>query len=125
MDVSADGGKSWQTAELTEGRHQSPERAWAWTFWEADVDLSTATAAVTARSSSDSASTSTHTKDSSGGVGSTPRVAEVELVCKAVDAAYNVQPDSVAGIWNLRGINNTAWHRKKVIVEEEKEDDDQ
>ena len=35
----------------------------------------------------------------------------LRLVCKATDASYNVQPDSVKGIWNLRGINNNAWHR--------------
>jgi sulfite oxidase len=36
---------------------------------------------------------------------------EVTIICKATDASYNVQPDSVQGIWNLRGINNNAWHR--------------
>jgi len=41
----------------------------------------------------------------------------LEVICKATDASYNVQPDSVAGIWNLRGINNNAWHRIQVKVE--------
>ena len=40
----------------------------------------------------------------------------VELICKAVDVSYNVQPDSVEGIWNLRGVLNNAWHRVKVTV---------
>lgn len=34
VDVSGDGGKSWQVAELTEGVNQSRGRAWMWTFWE-------------------------------------------------------------------------------------------
>jgi sulfite oxidase len=44
-------------------------------------------------------------------------VSSVTLVCKATDASYNVQPDSVEGIWNLRGINNNAWHRVEVHVQ--------
>lgn len=39
---------------------------------------------------------------------------EVVLSARAVDAAYNVQPDSVANIWNLRGCVNNAWHRVQV-----------
>ena len=36
---------------------------------------------------------------------------EVELCCKAVDRSYNVQPDTTAPIWNLRGCLSNAWHR--------------
>ena len=101
VDVSIDAGKTWHTAELTEGKDQALSRAWAWTFWECDVDIP-----ETAVDSS------------------------IEVICKAVDASYNVQPDSVDGIWNLRGINNNAWHRKIIAIEAEKgqnydqEDDD-
>lgn len=42
---------------------------------------------------------------------------ELEIVCKAVDSSYNVQPDSVAPIWNLRGVLSTAWHRVRVSVQ--------
>jgi sulfite oxidase len=42
----------------------------------------------------------------------------VEIISRAVDASHNVQPDTVAGIWNLRGINNNAWHRIKIKVDE-------
>ena len=41
---------------------------------------------------------------------------QTELVVKAVDISYNVQPDSVAGIWNLRGCLSNAWHRVNVKV---------
>ena len=45
-------------------------------------------------------------------------VAEAEgattIICKATDAAHNSQPESVAGIWNLRGLNNNSWHRVPV-----------
>jgi hypothetical protein len=36
---------------------------------------------------------------------------QLQFVAKATDASYNVQPDSVKGIWNLRGINNNSWPR--------------
>ncbi|CAE7556367.1 Suox, partial [Symbiodinium microadriaticum] len=39
VDVSIDGGKTWQEAELTEGSEQPMHRAWAWTFWECDVQI--------------------------------------------------------------------------------------
>ncbi|KAI8815733.1 uncharacterized protein EV422DRAFT_510392 [Fimicolochytrium jonesii] len=42
---------------------------------------------------------------------------EVEIVCKAVDEAYNSQPEGWAGIWNARGVLSTAWHRVRVSVE--------
>lgn len=87
VDVSADGGKTWKTADLqTNG--QTPYRAWAWTFWETTLEL----------------------PKGNGGT--------VELVCKACDSQYNVQPDSVDGIWNLRGCLSNAWHRIKVKVPE-------
>ena len=65
---------------------QSPFRAYAWSLWEATVPIPEGTKG------------------------------KVELVCKAVDISYNVQPDSVEGIWNLRGVLNNAWHRVNVHV---------
>ncbi|KAM6294485.1 LOW QUALITY PROTEIN: sulfite oxidase, mitochondrial [Aegotheles albertisi] len=45
-----------------------------------------------------------------------PAGAELEIICKAVDGSYNVQPDTVAPIWNLRGVLSNAWHRVRVTV---------
>ncbi|XP_068034550.1 LOW QUALITY PROTEIN: sulfite oxidase, mitochondrial [Anomalospiza imberbis] len=45
-----------------------------------------------------------------------PAGARLDIVCKAVDRSYNVQPDSVAPIWNLRGVLSNAWHRVSVTV---------
>lgn len=81
VDVSADEGKSWLEAELTQGTGQRRGRAWAWTLWTATVPL---------------------TAVASG---------SLKLCCKAVDSAYNVQPDTTAAIWNLRGCLSNAWHR--------------
>lgn len=82
VDVSADGGKTWLTADLKEGTGQKYNRAWAWTTWEVEVPV-----------------------DSSASGES------MELCCKAVDSSYNVQPDTVGPIWNLRGCLSNAWHR--------------
>ncbi|XP_037535554.1 sulfite oxidase, mitochondrial [Nematolebias whitei] len=92
VDVSLDGGKTWQVAELRSGeKGQAPEpppppgRAWAWKLWEITAPLP-------------------------------PEAQELEITCKAVDSSYNVQPDTVPPIWNLRGLLSNAWHRVKVRV---------
>ena len=36
-----------------------------------------------------------------------------EIICRAVDIAYNTQPAEMEMTWNVRGINNNAWHRVK------------
>lgn len=41
----------------------------------------------------------------------------VQLCCKAIDDSYNVQPDTAAPIWNLRGCLSNAWHRVNIIRE--------
>lgn len=89
VDVSIDNGETWQDAELREGSDQPLDRAWAWTLWKAKVPLELQQGQK-----------------------------EVKVICKATDASYNVQPDSLKGIWNLRGINNNAWHRTTLSVPE-------
>lgn len=88
VDVSADGGKTWQEAKLEQGSHQDPYSAWAWVLWEAKVTLP---------------EYGTERKDKS--------VQQVELCCRAVDRSYNVQPESPGPIWNLRGVLTNSWHR--------------
>ncbi|KAG8431620.1 hypothetical protein GDO86_017880, partial [Hymenochirus boettgeri] len=46
-----------------------------------------------------------------------PKGSDFTIICKAVDSSYNVQPDTVAPIWNLRGVLNNAWHRVQVTVD--------
>jgi len=93
VDVSGDDGKTWHTATLKEGSEQPIHQAYAWTFWEIDLPLA---------DSYDSLKSSTTRT----------------IVCKALDASYNVQPETVDAIWNARGLNNTAWHRVEVKLEE-------
>ncbi|TKR58740.1 hypothetical protein L596_030149 [Steinernema carpocapsae] len=42
----------------------------------------------------------------------------LDLVCKATDRAYNTQPETASGIWNVRGLLHNAWHRVPVEVKE-------
>lgn len=86
VDVSADGGATWRGAKLLEGSEQPRSQAWAWTFWEAEVPAPSSAAK------------------------------EVELVCKAVDASHNSQPELSSSVWNLRGLANNSWHRVSVPV---------
>jgi len=59
---------------------------WAWTLWRAEIPI--------------------------------PKNADdkIELVCKATDISYNTQPETPAGLWNVRGLLNTAWHRIPVHI---------
>ncbi|XP_054728446.1 sulfite oxidase, mitochondrial isoform X2 [Anastrepha obliqua] len=41
---------------------------------------------------------------------------EIEIWAKAVDSAYNVQPETFSNIWNLRGVLSNAYPRIKVKI---------
>eukprot|EP00892_Ulva_mutabilis_P010675 jgi/Ulvmu1/7980/UM004_0213.1 len=87
VDVSADGGKTWQPAKLLpvpEGMEQGYRKNWAWRHWEVEVEV--------------------------------PETGDVQLICKAVDDSYNVQPETFKPIYNARGVVANAWHRVAVKV---------
>lgn len=76
VDVSADGGGTWHTATLERVPGDGDgfaAPAWAWTQWSADVPLPPNT------------------------------TGPVTLVARAVDTSCNVQPESAAHVWNVRG----------------------
>uniref|UniRef100_A0A915HR92 sulfite oxidase n=1 Tax=Romanomermis culicivorax TaxID=13658 RepID=A0A915HR92_ROMCU len=87
VDVSADNGRTWQVAQLERDPSQTAYRSWAWTLWSCSLPI---------KFDAD--------------------VDQIKLVCKATDVAYNSQPDSVSGVWNLRGVLNNAWSRVTVQV---------
>jgi len=84
VDVTGNNGKSWQTATITEGSNQPLRRAWAWVFWECEVPAIVCEDGVS-----------------------------VELACKGVDMAFNTQPESMGGMWNVRGLVNNSYYRVK------------
>lgn len=87
VDITGDGGKTWQTAELEQETNDlstvSIGRHWSWTLWTAKVPVSKGTS-------------------------------NIEIWSKAVDSSYNVQPESFENIWNLRGMLSNAYSRVKV-----------
>lgn len=82
VDVTGDEGKTWMSANLKEGSEQRFGKAWAWVFWEVEVP------AVVNEDMS------------------------VEVACKAIDNAFNVQPESCDHVWNVRGLGNNSWFRQ-------------
>ncbi|KAI3413648.1 hypothetical protein GPALN_011137 [Globodera pallida] len=89
VEVSSDSGTTWKCAELEQCSEQDLEHMWAWTLWS--VELPIPEAAV--------------------------EKGRVELICKATDRAYNTQPETAAGLWNVRGLLHNAWHKVTVLVE--------
>jgi len=85
VDVSLDGGESWTTADLEDGKDQLTSRAWAWTFWEASIPIPEVL-----------------------------RGKQITVLCKATDSSYNTQPERPEPIWNLRGLNCNCWHQINV-----------
>lgn len=87
VDVSLDGGKTWQEAKIKEGGYQPGNytRNWTWALWEYEVP-----------------------EDAIQGK------AQIEVVAKATDTNYNVQPEHVEPYWNLRGVLANSWPRVTV-----------
>lgn len=85
VDVTGDRANTWTSAELGDGAHQRYGRAWAWTFWDAVVPA-------------------TVQDDGS-----------VHIYCKAVDMAFNTQPESAKDSWNVRGLVNNSWYKRTIM----------
>ncbi|KAE8742914.1 hypothetical protein FOCC_FOCC011466 [Frankliniella occidentalis] len=85
VDVTADSGKTWHSANITAQDSSKEPHHWGWSLWSIDLPIPQG-------------------------------VREVELWAKAVDSAYNTQPETFANIWNLRGVLGNAYHRIRVQV---------
>ena len=86
VDVTGDDGKNWATATLKEGSEQRFHHAWAWTFWECELPV-------------------VIQEDGT-----------VHVASKAVDMAFNVQPEKSEHMWNVRGLGNNSWYRAHAQV---------
>lgn len=89
VDVSIDGGATWEQAEImradeTQGLRSG--KAWAWVQWTYTITVP---------------------KEAAG---------TLDICCKAVDDQYNQQPHGISAIWNIRGILNTSWGRVQAHV---------
>lgn len=93
VDVSLDGGHTWDQAELLgdwdSGSTRRGTRHWAWKRWRYTGSLPTS---------------------KSGGQGDRCTT----VVVKATDHDYNTQPETHSSVYNARGNLATAWHRVRV-----------
>ncbi|EFA86676.1 Putative sulfite oxidase [Heterostelium album PN500] len=88
VDISLDGGESWDYAELM-GEDKGPvNKYWAWTLFKYTIKSIKADKAT-----------------------------NIRLMCRAWDSASNTQPKEVKDIWNLRGVMNNSWHYVDVTVD--------
>jgi len=88
VDVTGDNGTTWATAELKQGSEQRFGRAWAWVFWECELPVVV------------------------------QEDGTVHVASKAVDLAFNVQPEKSDHTWNVRGLGNNSWYRAHAKVME-------
>lgn len=87
VDVSLDGGKTWDQAKLLDDSSQEQgSKKWSWKRWRYEAPLP---------------------KDEQSG----ETLTRTTLVVKATDETYNTQPQCYKSIYNLRGNLATAWHR--------------
>jgi len=85
VDVTLDNGQTWTPANIEQGGDQPFGKAWAWVFWSVKVPISDSTSNE-----------------------------PITVASKAVDVAYNSQPEDCRHMWNLRGLSNNSWFRFKV-----------
>lgn len=115
VDVSVDGGRTWDQAELLDEADGSESesngivakgsKTWSWKRWRYLGTLP--------QLASDSKTGQAH--DGKSNAPSTPPAAAcTEIIVKATDDAYNTQPEDHSSIFNIRGNLATAWHRLRV-----------
>lgn len=98
VEVSFDEGKTWHGTLLQQDEEQKIHynQSWSWTVWDADIVLDEKVLAGLP-------------KNADGSI-------DVEIISRAVDSGYNVQPENATQIWNLRGLVNNSWHRVQMKV---------
>ncbi|KAL2132681.1 hypothetical protein VTI74DRAFT_3520 [Chaetomium olivicolor] len=111
VDVSLDGGKTWDQAELVNDCASPGDcfgnKTWSWKRWRYVGKLPTLSLP------SESTTTAGPTPERNCHQNGKPKHCTT-LVVKATDDAYNTQPESHRGIYNVRGNLATAWHRVKI-----------
>ncbi|KAK3347546.1 Oxidoreductase, molybdopterin-binding domain-containing protein [Neurospora tetraspora] len=115
VDVSLDNGRTWDQAELIDdcSNPATPcygNKTWTWKRWKYSGNLPPSVLPSSASSSPSSTFSSSKPASEEDKKCTT-------LIVKAIDEAYNTQPESHAGIYNVRGNLATAWHRVRICPE--------
>lgn len=92
VDVSIDGGKTWTAAELYKPIKQGWNRHWAWTQFYKTVPLPEEIQNKLKRGE--------HVK--------------LDMVSKALNSDFNVQPERMEPYWNSRGVGINHWYHVNV-----------
>ncbi|KJH44770.1 oxidoreductase molybdopterin binding domain protein [Dictyocaulus viviparus] len=116
VEISADGGRTWQSAELEQDPEQDLDHMWAWTFFRSSVKIPDGVNKVELIVKA--------TDRGNFCKGYSKRMIKKEInffniqkqMTKREKNAYNTQPETAAGIWNVRGLLHNAWHRVEVEV---------
>lgn len=89
VDISLDGGKTWDQARLLQEdmELERGHQAWCWKRWKYEGKLP------------------------DGQPKSGDKERKTTIMVKATDEVYNTQPQDYSSIYNLRGNLATAWHR--------------
>lgn len=95
VDVSIDGGKNWTAAELYKPIEQRYNHHWAWTQFHQTIKLPE----------------EVKNKLKCG------QKVHLDVSSKAVDSAFNVQPETMAPYWNPRGIAINHWYHSKITLD--------
>jgi hypothetical protein len=96
VDVSIDGGKTWQAAsELYKPVVQHRRGQYGWTQFFHKQPLSEEMKAALARG----------------------EPVKLDIVSKAIDSHFNVQPDDPRPHWNSRGVVANHWYRVKATID--------
>ena len=103
VDVSIDGGDTWQEAELKEGNEQNKNSSFAWTLWECIMELP-------------KEKIFDDDFDVINDISTFKIDNKINIKCKATDISYNTQPENKDYCWNIRGINNNYIHNIEVFL---------
>jgi Mo-co oxidoreductase dimerisation domain len=92
VDVSIDGGKTWTAAELYKPIKQKWNRHWAWTQFYKTMELPEDVKIKLRRGEN----------------------VRLDLVSKALNSDFNVQPERMEPYWNARGVAINHWYHVNV-----------
>ena len=95
VDVSIDGGKTWTAAELYKPIEQKRNRHWAWTQFYKTMPL---------------------TDEMKEKLNRGQKV-KLDIVSKAMNSDFNVQPERMEPYWNARGVGINHWYHVKTTLD--------
>jgi hypothetical protein len=98
VDVSIDGGKTWTAAELYKPIEQRRNHHWAWTQFHQIITLPE----------------EMQTKLRKG------QQVQLDIVSKAMNSDFNVQPEAMEPYWNARGVCINHWYHVKSTMDPNK-----